>query len=49
MQPAAIFVVGGSNPILATFAPPAAALKVFRPGFEPTPTDLRPAALPLDR
>ena len=36
---------------LATFAPapPAAALKFTRPGFEPTPANLDPAALPLDR
>ena len=42
--------VGGSNPSLATLAPPpAAALKFDRPGFEPTPTHLVSAALPLDR
>ena len=50
MQPAGIRVVGGSNPSLATLAPPpAAALKVCRPGFEPTPVYLASAALPLDR
>ena len=43
-------VVGGSNPSLATLAPPpAAALKFGRPGIEPTPTNLVSAALPLDR
>ena len=50
MQPTGIRVVGGSNPSLATFAPPpAAALKFSRAGFEPTPTNLDLAALPLDR
>ena len=50
MQPASIRVVSGSNASLATFAPPpAAALKFSREGFEPTPTNLVPAALPLDR
>ena len=49
MQPAGIRVVGGSNPSLATLAPPpAAALKLCRPGFEPTPAYLASAALPLD-
>ena len=50
MQPTCIRVVGDSNPSLATLAPPpAAALKSGRPGFEPTPTGLVSAALPLDR
>ena len=50
MQPTGIRVVGGSNPSPATFAPPAAAaLKFSRAGFEPTPTNLDLAALPLDR
>ena len=50
MQPTGIGVVGGSNPSLATLAPPpAAALKVSRPGFEPTPANLVSAALSLDR
>ena len=50
MQPAGIRVVGGSNPSLATLSPPpAAALKVGRAGFEPTPVNLALAALPLDR
>ena len=49
MQPTGIYVVGGSNPSLATLAPPpVAALKVSRPGFESTPTDLASAVLPLD-
>ena len=49
-QPAGIRVVGGSNPRLPTLAPPsAAALKVSRAGFEPTPAHLVSAALPLDR
>ena len=50
-QTTGIRVVGGLNPGLQTFAPPpaAAALKVSRPGFEPTPARLVPAALPLDR
>ena len=50
MQLAGTRVVGSSNPSLATLAPPpAAALKFGRPGFEPTPTNLASAALPLDR
>ena len=50
MQPTSIRMVGGSNPSLATLAlPPAAALKVGRSGYEPTPTNLVSAALPLDR
>ena len=50
MQPAGIRVVGGSNPSRAPLAlPPAAALKVGRSRFEPTPTNLVSAALPLDR
>ena len=51
MQPISIRAIRGSNPCLATFAPPpaAAALKFTRPGFEPTPANLGPAALPLDR
>ena len=45
MQLTSIRVVGGSNPGLATLAPPPpAALKVSRSGFEPGL-----AALPLDR
>ena len=49
-QPAGIRVVGGSNPNLPTLAPPpAAALKVSRPGFEPVPAHVVSAALPLDR
>ena len=49
MQPTGIRVVGGSNPSLAILAPPPAALKGSRPGFEPTPAHLVSAALPLDR
>ena len=51
MQPIGIRAVGGSDIRLATFAPPpaAAALKFTRPGFEQTPAELGPAALPLDR
>ena len=50
MQPTGIRVVGGSNPSLAIFAPPPpAALKFSRAGFELTPKNLHPAALPLDR
>ena len=50
MQPTVIRVVGGSNLSLAALAPPpATALKFSRPGFEPTPTNLSSAALPLDR
>ena len=50
MRPTSIRAVGGSNPSLHTFAPPpAAALKVSRPGFEPTPAHLGSAALPLNR
>ena len=50
MQPAGIRVVGGSNLSLATLAPPpAAALKVCRPVFEPAAANLASAALPLDR
>ena len=50
MQPTGIRVVGGSNPSVVTFAlPPAAALKIIRSGFEPTPAHLPSAALPLDR
>ena len=49
-QPAGSRVVGGSNPSLPTLAPPpAAALKVSRSGFEPTPAHMLSAALPLDR
>ena len=49
-QPTGIHVVVGSNPNLPTLAPPpAAALKVGRPGFVPTPAHLASAALPLDR
>ena len=49
-QPTGIRVVGGLNPNLPTFAPPpAAALKVSSPGFEPMPAHLVSAALPLDR
>ena len=49
-QPAGIRVIAGSNPSLPTLAPPpAAALKVGRSGFKPTPAHLVSAALPLDR
>ena len=50
-QPTGIRVAAGSNPSLPTFAPPpaAAARKVGRSGFEPTPAHLVSAALPLDR
>ena len=48
MQPVSIPVVGGSNPSLATVAPPPAAAKTSTPGFEPTPANLASAALPLD-
>ena len=49
-QATAIRVVGGSNPSLPILQPPpAAALKVSRSGFEPTPAHLVSAALPLDR
>ena len=50
MQTTSICMVGGSNPSLASLAPPpAAALKFGIPGFEPTPSNLISAALPLDR
>ena len=49
MQPAGILAVGGSNPGLATLAPPPAAAKMTAPGYEPTPAYLAWAALPLDR
>ena len=50
MQPTGLRVVDGSNPSLATLAPPPAeALKFGRPDFEPTPTNLASTALPLDR
>ena len=50
MQPTWIRVAGGSDPSLATLSPPpAAALKVGRSGFKPTPVHLALAALPLDR
>ena len=49
MQPTGIYVDGGSNPSLATLAPPPpAAPKVSRSGLEPTPAHTLSAALPLD-
>ena len=49
MQPAGVYMVGGSNPGRRVLTPSPPPLEVSRPGFEPPTENLAPAALPFNR